>query len=498
MPFYIQSSRLPSTVRKLSLWHRGTSIHAARHVSVFALITVPNNLQNLSSPMSRLQLAIAAIATTAILLVGMILALDLPGPLQAVPGQSPTTTASNGERAATRASIPAPTVVVKGIAAATPPESGPSAKPAAPLALAATYSASAPKSWALGQTRSYEITVVNAGTETWDSEGPDPVRLGIHFGREDDTPHEQWSSDQRFNLPRSLAPGEETTLKVDVVAPSSPGNYLLRHRMVKEGVAWFGQTLKTEAMVSGSDRVASVVAIDPSIANSWRGGETRIASAISIKNEGTESWNARGPNPVKLAIHFGKESDFPHADWATDQRFDLTQDVPPGGIAVLRNVSITAPIAPGAYTLRLRMVKDEVSWFYQIHRIAVTVTGTPRSASYTSPILSNEPWVVLEARNASTTVTNDGTEAWNAGGQHPVRLGVHFGQDGDLPHDDWGTDQRFSLPEGDVLPGGSVTFTNLRVTAPTRPGSYVLRFRMVKEGAGWFDQLYKAQVVVRP
>ncbi len=127
-----------------------------------------------------------------------------------------------------------------------------------PLALLARYDVSPPVRWAPGEARNYTITVINEGCQTWkrrdefDSEGvriDTRVRLGVHFGTDSDKPADGWATDQRFELPKDIRPGESFTMSVNVRPPSTVGprirRYVLRHRMVKEDVKWFDQIHKT-------------------------------------------------------------------------------------------------------------------------------------------------------------------------------------------------------------------------------------------------------------
>jgi len=160
-------------------------------------------------------------------------------------------------------------------------------------------------------------------------------------------------------------------------------------------------------------------------------------------------------------------------------------------------ISVTAPTTPGTYWLRFRMVKEGSAWFEQNPdaKMLVTVAGPLLAASYQ---LNNAPsiWIAGETRSVSVTVNNTGAGSWNAGNPNPVRLGIHFGTDSDIPHDGWASDQRYNL-SADVAPGGPTTFS-VNVTAPPAPGTYKLRFRMLKEGVQWFDQLLAAPVTVSP
>jgi hypothetical protein len=124
------------------------------------------------------------------------------------------------------------------------------AAPADPLAsLAASYASSPPTSWTAGEQKTYSVTVTNTGTQTWNAGGANLVDFGVHFGTANDTPHNGWVTDQRFALPRDVPPGDAVTLNVTVRAPDAAGSYVLRHRMVKEQVAWFNQIQKTPVSV---------------------------------------------------------------------------------------------------------------------------------------------------------------------------------------------------------------------------------------------------------
>jgi hypothetical protein len=116
--------------------------------------------------------------------------------------------------------------------------------------LAASYSASPPTAWTAGQTQTYAITVTNTGSQTWSATGTNRFLLGIHFGTASDGWGVGWATDQRFSLPADVAAGGSVTLSVSVAAPVGTGSYVLRHRMIQEGITWFGQIQKTNVTVS--------------------------------------------------------------------------------------------------------------------------------------------------------------------------------------------------------------------------------------------------------
>jgi len=130
-----------------------------------------------------------------------------------------------------------------------------------------------------------------------------------------------WATDQRFALPNDLLPGASTTFTVSVTAPTAAGPYVLRHRMVKEGVAWFSQIQKTNVTVG--TLTASYSSTPPT---TWQVGVPRTY-AITVTNTGTQTWTTSEPYPVHLAVHFGDASDA-CCTWATDQRIVLPNDLP--------------------------------------------------------------------------------------------------------------------------------------------------------------------------
>jgi hypothetical protein len=116
--------------------------------------------------------------------------------------------------------------------------------------LSAQYTATPPTQWAAGETKTYTITLLNNGSSTWNATGPNAVHLGVYFAGTSDAVGAWNEEPMRFNLPRNVAAGQKVTLTISVTAPLTGGNYVLRHRMVKEGVNWFNQMKKTNVVVA--------------------------------------------------------------------------------------------------------------------------------------------------------------------------------------------------------------------------------------------------------
>jgi hypothetical protein len=116
--------------------------------------------------------------------------------------------------------------------------------------LSAQYTANPPTQWQAGQTQAYSITLVNNGSKTWTAGGNTPVHLGVYFAGASDAVGDWPEEPMRFALPHDVKAGQKVTLTISVVAPLTPGVYVLRHRMVKEGVNWFNQMQRTSVVVA--------------------------------------------------------------------------------------------------------------------------------------------------------------------------------------------------------------------------------------------------------
>jgi hypothetical protein len=116
--------------------------------------------------------------------------------------------------------------------------------------LASSYEAAPPSAVAPGEEMSYTVTLTNEGSATWRHHGDDRVRLSAHFGTDDDRPGAAWENEIRLELPEDVAPGESVQVEVALNAPTAVGTYVLRQRLVKEGVAWFDDIHRTPVDVA--------------------------------------------------------------------------------------------------------------------------------------------------------------------------------------------------------------------------------------------------------
>jgi len=240
-----------------------------------------------------------------------------------------------------------------------------------------------PISWAVNQTQTYSVTITNAGNQTWPAGGTNPVHLGVHFattgggqGVSGWAAGNGWFTDQRFTLPADLAPGGSTSLTIAVTAPSNSGNLVLEYQMVKEQQFWFGQFADVTVTLAAPTWIASYgVANTPA---SWAANQSQTYS-VTLTNNGNQTWQAAGTNPVHLGVHFaatgGGEGVSGWAvgnGWFTDQRFNLPADLAPGGSITL-TITVTAPSNSGSLVLEYQMVKEQQFWFGQFADVTVIV-----------------------------------------------------------------------------------------------------------------------------
>lgn len=129
------------------------------------------------------------------------------------------------------------------------------------------------------------------------------------------------------------------------------------------------------------------------------------------------------------------------------------------------------------------------AWSAALLIAALTLLQLPLPARAASPFAATYAATVPAqlAAGASVTIavtlTNTGTQAWNAAGANPVNLAYHW-------YDAAGSvvvwDGARTGLGADVAPGATRTL-NASVAAPAKTGSYQFRFALVKEGVTWFD-----------
>ncbi len=326
-----------------------------------------------------------------------------------------------------------------------------------------------------------KVTVTNTSPGLWPAGGANPVRLSYHW-LDANGNVVVWDG-MRTALPVDLQPAASVAVNAAVIAPPSRGAYFLRFDLVKEGVSWFsgrGVPPSDVAVAVGSGLGASY-ATTATTATLVTGAP--VSLAVTLTNTGTRPWPAAGTNPIRLSYHWLQAGATVLWDGARAPAF--TADVQPG-----QSVAVQLPVSPpaqvGAYTLRLDLVQEGVSWFstegVAARDIAYSVT-TGYSAAYTPAAI---PALLPGARTAvKVGVRNDGVVAWSAAGANPVHLAAHVvDMGGNVVLWD-GMRTSFAA---DVAPGVSGSYL-VTVDAPASAGAYRARTDLVREGVSWFSGL---------
>ncbi len=237
--------------------------------------------------------------------------------------------------------------------------------------------------------------------------------------------------------------------------------------------------------------VAALVATYQAAPPPTAGAGLLMPIAVTVTNAGDELWPAAGPAPVNLSYHW-YDAQGVVAIW-NGSRAPLGADVPAGATRTI-SVPVTTPPVAGSYTLRFALVKEGVAWFAPgpAHALSIVASYQERFGQIAPPA-----FVATGTYALSVPVTNVGVAPWSSVGPTAVTLAYHW-------HDAAGAtvvwDGVRSPLTGDVAPGASTT-VNARITAPDRPGTYVLTLDLVRDGVGWFASLgppatFRATVVV--
>jgi SpoIID/LytB domain protein len=345
---------------------------------------------------------------------------------------------------------------------------------AAPLVtLNATYTiATPPTSVAAGATMSAQVQVNNTGDEAWNSTGTNPVNLTYHWY--DAAGQTVVWEGQRTPLGADIPVQGLRVVTATVAAPATPGIYLLRFALVKEGIAWFAPSAPFQVTVQPATFTAGY-AVHVAPASAPAGAVVQIS--VALTNTGNQLWNTTGANPVNLTYHWYDAGGNVAMIWE-GVRTPLGGDVAPAAAKTV-NANVTLPTNPGPYTLRFALVKEGVAWFPPGTPIVVSAlpafVAQVTAASVPSMIAGGTYTVPV-------TVKNGGAAAWNATGANPIDVAYHW-------HDLAGNTvvwdgARTALP-ADVAPNAS-TQVNAKVTAPAAGGAYTLTVDLVREGIGWF------------
>ena len=283
--------------------------------------------------------------------------------------------------------------------------------------LFATYQVAPPASAGAGTTLQLPVTLLNAGTDTWNAVGPNPVNLSYHwldaFGKA-----AVWDG-ARTPLGSDVPGGGARQLTATIPMPSQPGPYQLQLALVKEGIAWLNPSVSYPVQATPAFSATFGAVSLPTLLNG-----TTYTIAIPVSNSGVATWNATGPNLVDVSYHW-TDGAGTVVVW-DGTRTPLPADVAPSGSTSIA-ASITTPKTPGAYTLTVDLVREGVAWFGSLGGLPLKLPAQVSPALYAATYTISATTSVLlgESRTVAVTVTNNGNVAWSATGPNPVNLAYH-------------------------------------------------------------------------
>lgn len=161
------------------------------------------------------------------------------------------------------------------------------------------------------------VTMKNTSSRTW--------QPGSFIGLGSQNPGDNLTWGQhRVALPHAVAPQQSVTFAFNVTPPSTPGNYNFQWRLVKDGVAWFGDTTPNVA-VQVKPRPTGSITANPNPCVIPIGGAI-CTSTISWNSNQPDAriiiTNLQGNNPQVFA---GGQSGSESAPWISAEpiRFHL-------------------------------------------------------------------------------------------------------------------------------------------------------------------------------
>ncbi|MGH2471312.1 MAG: SpoIID/LytB domain-containing protein [Candidatus Limnocylindria bacterium] len=208
--------------------------------------------------------------------------------------------------------------------------------------------------------------------------------------------------------------------------------------------------------------------------------------SVALTNNGTETWKSTAPGLVNLSYHWYDASGAVVV-W-DGARTPLGGDVAPTQQRTVQ-LSVTAPIAPGSYLLRIALVQEGVGWVAPSNPYSVTAQP-PYLAKFGTVALPS--FIAGGTYQVSVPVTNSGAALWPAQaapGVNAVTLSYHW-------HDAvtgntmvW--DGKRTPLAANVAVGATAT-VNATVAAPPSACACALTLDLVREGVAWFGSLGSA------
>jgi len=208
---------------------------------------------------------------------------------------------------------------------------------------------------------------------------------------------------------------------------------------------------------------------------------------LKVKNTGTTKWHRGGAEPFYISYHWLDYETKKTVVFDGERSYTPYDIVDPGEVVEI-DVEIRSPSEPGNYILQIDMVHEGVTWFsYQgVAPLEKYVSvGVSYAASYSDN--GTTPNEVEPGQEFVThvSVTNNGFMTWKNENPQRVNLGVHW-YNRDTREVLYFDADSGELPEN-VIHGETVDIEMI-ITAPKKPGRYILVYDLVQEKVTWFSQ----------
>jgi hypothetical protein len=229
---------------------------------------------------------------------------------------------------------------------------------------------------------------------------------------------------------------------------------------------------------------------------------------VRLRNAGTATWRRDGAAPVRLGTDRPADAPAlldPAESWPGPGRLARLSEpaVAPGQIGTFE-VLLRAPRAPGRYRQPVRPVAEGAAWFNQLDLevgVDVVVPTAEPLHHLAAALVQDMPRLVVPAGRLgrlSLRLRNVGRARWGDLAPPVVLLGTDEPFDRASERFDeatWVSANRLARMPRAVLPGEEVEVP-VTLRAPTDPGRYEERVRLVAEEVGWFGPGLTLVVIV--
>ena len=154
------------------------------------------------------------------------------------------------------------------------------------------------------------VHVTNRGTETWPwgLDRAPAIRMSYRWLHPDGSVHTP--DGVRTGFSRTVLPGEQILVPLEVLAPAEPGRYVLEADVVHEHVRWFGQGCRVEVAV---EPLSDLPAVGPRLRETPRPRARRLRR-LRIPRVIHRVWVGGAEMPA-AEVHFGRTFADAHPRW---------------------------------------------------------------------------------------------------------------------------------------------------------------------------------------